>query len=99
MPTRALPRRAPGLALLAAATAGVLLQLGPAEASLQARRTASSATKQRALGAYAKLPLAFIANAGQTDMRVRYSAQGAGFAVFLTRREAMLALQRPGDEG
>ena len=85
--------RSLGLALLSVAAAGVLLQIGPAQASSKkARRPTASATKQQALAAYGKLPLAFTANAGQTDGRVRYSAQGAGFSVFLTRREAMLAL-------
>ena len=91
--------RSLGLALLSVAAAGVLLQIGPAQASSKkARRSTASATKQQALAAYGKLPLAFTANAGQTDPRVRYSAQGAGFSVFLTRREAMLALQRPGKQ-
>ena len=67
--------------------------------SAPAAGTLTAATKQHALAAYGKLPLAFTANAGQTDPRVRYSAQGAGLSVFLTRREAMLALQRPGKQG
>ena len=84
--------RSLGLALLSVAAAGVLLQIGPAQASSEkARGSTASATKQQALAAYGKLPLAFTANAGQTDKRVRYSAQGAGFSVFLTRREAMLS--------
>ena len=86
--------RSLGLALLSVAAAGVLLQLGQGQASSKkARRPTASATKQQALAAYGKLPLAFTANAGQTDARVRYSAQGAGFSVFLTRREAMLSLR------
>ena len=85
--------------LVIGAAAGILLQLGPAHASSEeASATRPSATKQQALAAYGKLPLAFTANAGQTDARVRYSAQGAGFSVFFTRREAMLALQRPGKQ-
>src|SRR5919198_2643254 len=55
-----------------------------------------STTKRQALKAYGRLPLAFAANAGQTDARVRYYAQGAGFSIFLTSKEAMLALRRPG---
>ncbi|HMJ00978.1 MAG TPA: hypothetical protein VK488_14170, partial [Gaiellaceae bacterium] len=91
--------RSLGLALLSVAAAGVLLQLGPAQASSKkARPSTASATKQQGLAAYGKLPLAFTANAGQTDARVRYSAQGAGFSVFLTRREAMLSLKRPGKQ-
>ena len=92
--------RSLGLALLSVAAAGVLLQIGPAQASSKkARGPTASATKQQALAAYGKLPLSFTANAGQTDARVRYSAQGAGFSVFLTRREAMLSLKRPGKQG
>ena len=64
--------------------------------SLHRRRRRSSSAR---LAAYGKIPLAFTANAGQTDERVRYSAQGAGFSVFLTRGEAMFALQRPGKQG
>ena len=91
--------RSLGLALLSVAAAGVLLQIGPAQASpKKARGSTASATKQQALAAYGKLPLAFTANAGQADARVRYAAQGAGFSVFLTRREAMLSLQRPGKQ-
>ncbi len=53
------------------------------------------AAEQQALVAYGRLPLAFTANVGQTDARVRYYAQGGGFSVFLTRKEAMLSLPRP----
>ena len=77
---------------------GVLLQIGPAQASKKARRSTAPATKQQALAAYGKLPLSFTANAGQADARVRYAAHGAGFSVFLTRREAMLSLQRSGKQ-
>ncbi|TMK78120.1 MAG: hypothetical protein E6G45_07710, partial [Actinobacteria bacterium] len=91
--------RSLGLALLSVAAAGVLLQIGPAQASSKkARRSTASATKQQALADYGKLPLSFTANAGQADARVRYAAQGAGFSVFLTRREAMLSFQRPGKQ-
>src|SRR5882724_7807822 len=99
MATRPTRRRPFGLALLAGATAAILLQLGPADASLRLTRTTSSVTKWPPLAAYAKLPLAFTANAGQTGLRACYSAQGAGFAVFLTRREAMLVIRRPVRKG
>ena len=38
------------------------------------------------------LPVHFIENAGQTDARVRFHAQGAGFAFFLTAQEAVFRL-------
>lgn len=90
-----------GVGLLSAAIMAVLLQLGPADASPQRHviRTKAQPTKQRALNAYNKLPLAFTPNAGQIDTRVRYYGQGAGFSVFLTGREAAITLQRSGRRG
>jgi len=79
----------------AVATGGVRL----AEASFrEAKPPPSAAPKQRALAAYARLPLAFVGNAGQSNPRVRFSAQGAGYSVFLTRREALLTLRHPGEQ-
>lgn len=37
------------------------------------------------------MPMAFEANEGQTDPRVRFIARGAGYALFLTSTEAVLA--------
>ncbi|WP_217697922.1 Ig-like domain-containing protein, partial [Sinomonas mesophila] len=51
-----------------------------------------------ALEAYGKLPLSFVANAGQTDEGVRYYAQGAGFGFFFTEDKAVLSLSK-GDRG
>ncbi|HSK76630.1 MAG TPA: SBBP repeat-containing protein [Thermoanaerobaculia bacterium] len=39
-----------------------------------------------------RAPLAFEPNLGQSDPQVRYLARGAGYALFLTREEAVLAL-------
>ena len=47
---------------------------------------------------YAQLPMRFEVNEGQTDGRVKYLARGAGYTVFLTGEEAVLAL-RPGVGG
>ncbi len=43
---------------------------------------------------YARLPLQFEANVGQTDSRVKYLARGAGYTLFLTCDGAVLALHR-----
>src|SRR6266481_335719 len=43
--------------------------------------------------AYGKLPLSFEENAGQTAQQVRYVSHGAGYELFLTPREAVLALR------
>src|SRR5713226_10047437 len=45
--------------------------------------------------AYARLPLAFEANRGQTDPQVRFLARGRGYTVFLTPTEAVLTLVDP----
>lgn len=43
---------------------------------------------------YGRLPLAFEANAGQMDGRVRFLSRGPGYAMFLTGDEAVLSLRR-----
>ena len=43
--------------------------------------------------AYGKLPLSFEENRGQTAKEVRYLAHGAGYELFLTSHEAVLALR------
>jgi len=48
---------------------------------------------------YARLPLGFEANHGQTDSHVDFLARGAGYAVFLTSGEAVLALKSSGPRG
>ena len=53
----------------------------------QTTATAGSAVadrEARARSDYAKLPVAFVENVGQTDARVRYYAQGSRFAFYLT---------------
>jgi hypothetical protein len=48
-------------------------------------------SEQEALDAYAKLPLSFIPNEGQTEEAVRYYAQGTGYGFFFTPERAMLS--------
>ena len=45
--------------------------------------------------AFDKLPLAFEANQGQTDSRVKFISRGSGYTLFLTSTEAVLALSQP----
>jgi hypothetical protein len=50
--------------------------------------------------AYAKLPLSFEKNVGQTDPKVDFLARGSGYTLFLAQGEAVLALrsiERPAD--
>jgi hypothetical protein len=52
------------------------------------------ATPARLVEGYGKLPLAFEANQGQTDSRVKFLSRGSGYTLFLTGNDAVLALQR-----
>ncbi len=54
---------------------------------------ASPAAVQAARASFAKLPLSFEENVGQTDARVKYTSRGAGYNLFLTPGEAVFALR------
>ncbi|PYJ07440.1 MAG: hypothetical protein DMF06_15685, partial [Verrucomicrobia bacterium] len=43
---------------------------------------------------YGKLPMMFQANAGQTDARVKFTAHGPGYSLFLTPTEAVFVLSQ-----
>jgi len=54
------------------------------------------ATQRQAIAASRRrLPLSFSQNAGQTDRRVRYLAQGDGSSLFFMKRRMVLALIKP----
>jgi hypothetical protein len=68
-----------------------------ARVSATASATAGSAVADRdarVRNDYARLPIAFVENVGQTDPSVRYYAQGSRFGFFLTQKEVVLALTR-----
>ncbi len=50
----------------------------------------------KAAATYARLPLSFEANHGQTDQSVKFLARGRGYDLFLTGDEAVLELQESG---
>src|SRR5271169_8804 len=52
-------------------------------------------TRNRLLATYGKLPLAFEANHGQVDSQVKFLSRGSGYTLFLTGKEAVLALRQP----
>ena len=56
--------------------------------------TAETPGKAGIVKSYAKLPLRFEANLGQTDSRVKFLARGSGYTLFLTPAEAVLTLRR-----
>lgn len=66
---------------------------GPALAEvLPAASEPDPHVKARVAEAYGKLPLSFEANQGQTDPRVKFTARGGDYTLFLTSNEAVLAL-------
>ena len=56
-----------------------------------------AATKARLNEAYGQLPLSFEANVGQIDPQVDFISRGSGYTLFLTPREAVLALRNTHD--
>ena len=62
---------------------------------IRAAAPVSAARASAARVAYERLPLAFESNRGQTDSRVKFLARGAGYTLFLTRRESVLSLREP----
>jgi len=58
----------------------------------------SEHAREEALRDYAALPLAFAPNAGQSDERVRYLAQGGGYSFFFTDRGLTMSFSK-GSEG
>lgn len=93
--------------LLVALAAGLLLAIGPGPIEPSVRPESLPALQhpdrngqgsegggEEALDAYAKLPLTFVENRGQTDRRVRYHAQGPGYALFFTPEEVRISLTK-----
>jgi len=46
------------------------------------------------MNGYGRLPLSFEVNEGQTDKQVKFFARGAGYGLFLTPAQAVLALKK-----
>jgi hypothetical protein len=55
--------------------------------------TPSPIALNAARASFAKLPLSFEENTGQTDSRVKFTSRGAGYNLFLTGDEAVFALR------
>ena len=63
------------------------------QTSPEATAQADAATKARLSEAYGQLPLSFETNLGQTDPQVDFISRGSGYTLFLSPREAVLALR------
>ena len=92
------PRLRIGLALAAALIALSSAFIAPSRSSRSPSSSGaitSSRVQQDARSSAARA-LTFEPNVGQTDPAVRFVAQGAGYAIFLTPLEIVLSLQRAG---
>jgi hypothetical protein len=58
-------------------------------------QSANTSTPEAPSGLYGHLPLTFEANHGQTDSQVQFLARAAGYQLFLTRGDAVLAFRAP----
>jgi len=71
----------------------ILFLLSPCLAQSPLNHSEPTAARTRLVGQYGKLPMAFEANQGQSDPRVRFLARGSGYELFLTPDEAVLELR------
>ena len=69
-------------------------QSRPADPDATTRASTDSAGFERALNAFARIPLAFVENRGQTDSSVYFYAQGRRYAFYLTPEEVLLSFAR-----
>jgi hypothetical protein len=67
-----------------ASSAGTTADRWGAAGAPVSQPTAPQMSEEEALDAYAKLPLSFVPNEGQTNEAVRYYTQGAGYGFFFT---------------
>jgi len=63
-----------------------------AQGQTVASPTGTGSQKASIVESYGRLPLIFEANQGQTDPEVKFLSRGAGYSLFLTSTEAVLAL-------
>ena len=71
------------------------LKAPPSTNAVEASKTLPEAKRQPVRVNYARLPLSFEANHGQTDRRVKFLSRGSGYTLFLTPTEGVLALAAP----
>src|SRR5687768_7077802 len=57
--------------------------------------TASSLWAETPTDKWGSVPLLFESNEGQTDLSVRFLSRGAGYGLFFTDKEAIVAMTRP----
>jgi hypothetical protein len=86
--------RAPVIFALLLLGGALLLRrdISSAPSARNTRANAALSDPQQVRAAFGRLPMSFEPNQGQSDSRVRFLAHGKGYGVYLTSREAVLAL-------
>ncbi len=67
----------------------------PGPASTSPAKAASKAASGRTAAGYAKIPLSFETNQGQSDGQVKFLSRGDGYQLFLTSTSAVFQLRTP----
>jgi hypothetical protein len=75
--------------------AGITLATAPSGTPIHAAPQAASHTRPMVTSSFARLPLSFEPNLGQTDARVKFLSRGHGYTLFLTPTEALLSMREP----
>ena len=75
--------------------AAFLVATPPASGPQMTKRTSQWTDRSQGQNAYAKLPITFVENRGQTNQDVRYFARGPHYAFFLKPNEVVLSLMKP----
>ena len=92
------PTRRNSIIAVALLALGCVALLPASRLGLAVSGPAAPAAEERALDAYGNLPLAFVPNLGQTDPRVRFSAQAGGASFQFTDEAALVTLAK-GEQG
>lgn len=89
----------PSLPVLTASSLGLIpiAESNHKRASSNLRVDKATEVRAKVSASYARLPMSFEINAGQTDDSVKFFARGHGYGLFFTADEAVLALHK-GDE-
>jgi hypothetical protein len=90
-----LRRGSDGIASSRTFVAGAVSRLTRASVTDREGVERNTAIRRRIAEAYGKLPLAFEANDGQTDSRVKFLAHGRDYTIFVTANGHVLSLRPP----
>ena len=88
--------RAPVILILLLVGGALLLKRDLTSPNTTPKSPSALSDSQRIQAAFGRLPMSFEPNQGQSDGRVKFLAHGIGYGLYLTSREAVLALPPKG---